>query len=202
MAIEHISRAGNENAISSTDRIKELNVIDQDIVRLVRAAGLAINSVTPLDSSSSEASQDHVTPEARKEAFKSSTADYFRLLDSISVRLRRQIFALEEAEILPAEIDSTFAGPATTGAGASLAPPGARPVAAAAPVGVPAGNMGNLDIGWLNSRSDVVGRTMEAELWAKARSFLETLNSHPEQDLTEEMQDVEMAPLGSTGEDE
>jgi hypothetical protein len=37
------------------------------------------------------------------------------------------------------------------------------------------GGMGKLDIGWLNSRSGRVGRDMEAELWEKARTFLEGL---------------------------
>jgi hypothetical protein len=35
--------------------------------------------------------------------------------------------------------------------------------------------LGNLDIGWLNSRSGRVERDMEAELWEKARTFLEGL---------------------------
>ncbi len=166
---------------------------------MLRAAGLAINSLTPLATSSSEAPQGNT--DERKEAFKSSTADYFRLLDSISVRLRRQIFALEEADILPAEIDSALAGPSTTGAAASLAPPGARPGATATTADVPAANMGNLDIGWLNSRSDVVGRTMEAELWAQARDFLEKLDRHPEQHSTEVMQGVEATPVRAAGDD-
>lgn len=37
------------------------------------------------------------------------------------------------------------------------------------------GKLGNLDIGWLNSRSGIVDRNMEAELWVKARKFLEDL---------------------------
>jgi Mediator complex protein len=39
------------------------------------------------------------------------------------------------------------------------------------------GGMGKLDIGWLNSRSGRVGRDMEAELWEKARTFLEGLGN-------------------------
>ena len=37
--------------------------------------------------------------------------------------------------------------------------------------------MGKLDIGFLNTRSGRVGRDMEAELWEKARSFLENLET-------------------------
>ena len=38
------------------------------------------------------------------------------------------------------------------------------------------GGTGKLDIGWLNSRSGKVGRDNEAELWKKARTFLEGIN--------------------------
>jgi hypothetical protein len=38
------------------------------------------------------------------------------------------------------------------------------------------GGTGKLDIGWLNSRSGKVGRDNEAELWARARTFLEDVN--------------------------
>jgi hypothetical protein len=35
------------------------------------------------------------------------------------------------------------------------------------------GNVGSLDVGWLNSRGSKVERDMEAELWGKAKDFLE-----------------------------
>lgn len=34
------------------------------------------------------------------------------------------------------------------------------------------GGLGNLDIGWLNSRNDNVDKEMESELWNKASTFL------------------------------
>ncbi len=40
------------------------------------------------------------------------------------------------------------------------------------------GRAGKLDIGWLNSRSGKVGRDYEAELWEKARGFLEGAKSN------------------------
>jgi hypothetical protein len=33
-----------------------------------------------------------------------------------------------------------------------------------------------LDISWLNSRKDTVGKDKEAELWAAARSFIEQMD--------------------------
>lgn len=41
-----------------------------------------------------------------------------------------------------------------------------------APVG---GGLGALDVGWLNSRNDNVGKEMEAELWGKAKKFVTNL---------------------------
>ena len=38
------------------------------------------------------------------------------------------------------------------------------------------GGIGSLDVGWLNSRNDNVGKEMEAELWEEAKRFLQGLN--------------------------
>jgi hypothetical protein len=38
---------------------------------------------------------------------------------------------------------------------------------------IPVASQGTIDVGVLNSRNDVVGREMEAELWKEAREFLE-----------------------------
>ena len=37
------------------------------------------------------------------------------------------------------------------------------------------GGLGNLDVGWLNSRNDKVGKEMELALWASARGLVETM---------------------------
>ena len=49
-------------------------------------------------------------------------------------------------------------------------------MATVAVTGVTGTGLGGLDVGWLNSNlTDGVGREMERELWAKARSFFEGL---------------------------
>lgn len=154
---------------ASEERIKELNAIDKDIVNLVRTAGMAIKTLTPRSRLPSELEAGQMDVESRREAFTSSTADYFRLLESISVRLKRQIYALEEADIVPAEIEAPISEPPATVSASSLAP---APPRRGGPT-LPRGGLGNLDVSWLNSRADVAGRIMEAELWAKARSLLE-----------------------------
>lgn len=91
------------------------------------------------------------------------------------MRLRRQIYGLEEADIIPGEKtktksdgqEATLGGLGTTTAGQGS---GGKEDAL---ISVGEGGMGKLDIGWLNSRSQSVDRNMEAELWARARNFLE-----------------------------
>lgn len=54
------------------------------------------------------------------------------------------------------------------------------------------GKLGNLDIGWLNSRSGIVDRNMEAELWVKARKFLEDMKEGKGTDRGEGEDEVDM----------
>jgi len=91
---------------------------------------------------------------AQAEAFQRSTNAFLATLHAIDARLNRQLFALEEADIISL----------TKPKGASLEPNGV-------------GMIGGLDVGWLNSRSNKVEREMEAELWTKARKHFEMLGT-------------------------
>jgi hypothetical protein len=133
---------------------------------LLQSAGLAIQALT-------NTKPDSDTPfdgslESHKALFKEATANYFSLLSSIDVRLRRQVYALEEAGLSTPDMASK-AGDAT-GAGAS---------AVAVTAGAGAGGTNPLDISWLNSRKDTVGKDKEAELWTAARGFVEQLDNAP-----------------------
>ena len=100
--------------------------------------------------SSSEAqefSSDGPTVEECKATFTEQSAKYFSLVNSIHVNLQRNIVGLNEAGI----VSSKKAVEAT-------------------------GALGELDIGWLNSRNDKVGKEMEAELWGKAAELLKGVN--------------------------
>ncbi|KAI9771817.1 MAG: hypothetical protein M1840_001587 [Geoglossum simile] len=159
------------------ERIHQLNEIDKDVARLLHAAGQAVTSLTNQPPLSSSNPEEPVTIEAHKESFSRATTTYFSLLSSINVRLRRQIYALEEADIIASDSvskDGQVAGSAPAfGAGGGG---GTGGMAAQAEKGEISGiGLGNLDVGWLNSRSDTVGREMEGEIWAKAREFLERL---------------------------
>ena len=97
----------------------------------------------------------------RKKAFETATDTYLTTLQKVDVGLKRQIWGLEEADIIiekkARETQELQSGP------------GAKPEKDLE------GGTGKLDIGWLNSRSGKVGRDNEAELWAKAGKFLESL---------------------------
>ncbi|KAK2807512.1 hypothetical protein FQN50_005380 [Emmonsiellopsis sp. PD_5] len=140
-----------DHAFTPSDRIGQLNEIDKDVTKLLHAAGIAIRALTnppTAEEPSSDLPSIEGTLESHQAAFKAASFQYFALLSSIDVRLRRQVYALEEASIIkPDSAETTGTGVATTG--------GVNP----------------LDTSWLNSRKDTVGKDKEAELWAEARKF-------------------------------
>lgn len=81
--------------------------------------------------------------------------------------MRRQVYALEEAGILEPEslaANGSFKSEADSSATGSAT--------AAGGTGTAAGSFNPLEISWLNSRKDTVGKDKEAELWAAAREFV------------------------------
>ncbi|PGH23280.1 hypothetical protein AJ80_02696 [Polytolypa hystricis UAMH7299] len=155
------------HTFTPSDRIRQLNDIDKDIATLLHSAGLAIQSLT--NASTTEEPSTTNTLQSHQAAFKSATSQYFALLSSIDVRLRRQVHALEEAGIIQPESASKAAENA------------------------PASSKVNpLDISWLNSRKDTVGRDKEAEVWAEARELVTRLRAAEagkEDDVMEKVKD-------------
>lgn len=100
-------------------------------------------------------------------AFSAASSQYFSVLSSIDVRLRRHITALEDADILPSEavllnfhtVQSEVDPPQRTSAKSKNT--------------ITNGGLGNLDIGWLNSRNNDIEKTMEAELWEQAQGLVQ-----------------------------
>ncbi len=133
------------------DRIRELNSIDASIAQLLHAAGSAIQIL-----GSNSPSQDLASSKAQ---FLNAITTYFTTLSSIDVRLRRQVYALQEAALIKEgdAKDAKRGGSATAGNGV-----------------VGAGG-GGLDVGWLNGGGDQVEKDMEREVWRRARAFLEGL---------------------------
>ena len=144
--------------------------------RILESAGYAIKALTgPMSAAQSDLSRQSLELEHNKESFSAAASSYFTILSSLDVRLRRQIYALEEAEILnstdvpPEEVSmrgfdtkdvSTIVGSAGTHVQASKPKSGLKSRSLD-------GGQSSLDVGWLNSRNNHVGKEMEAEIWVR-----------------------------------
>lgn len=141
----------------------------QDLSHLLHSAGAAIEALTLPPSPSSSAEEDNPN-----EKFRNMATQYFSLLSSIDVRLRRQIYALEEADILSPSSSAVekveLQLPSSQGSTSAL---GSSQGTTGASGGKGRAGMGLLDVGWLNSRNDSVGKEMEAELWRELEGLLE-----------------------------
>ncbi|EEH16124.2 hypothetical protein PABG_06211 [Paracoccidioides brasiliensis Pb03] len=142
------------------DRIRQLNEIDKDVTKLLNAAGVAISSLSNSSSATAGQPSSELPPvdgtlESHQAAFKAASSQYFALLSSIDVRLRRQVYALEEASIIRPDSAETAGG---GGGGTTFTVS-------------TSGGINPLDTSWLNSRKDTVGKDKEAELWAEASRF-------------------------------
>lgn len=184
--------------ISSSDRIRELSAINADVPALLSSAGGAINALT--GKAQAKATNGHTNGDidmsdgdapaegslaSHKEDFTKHTTAYFTHLQSIMARLRRQAYALEEAGIIAAEAPTLSTTSSTEPAQRAM--PGQGPGARRGPPGIGGasrqateeaeritnGGLGNLDVGYLNSRGNRVGTEKEAELIAEAREMLE-----------------------------
>lgn len=144
------------------------------MAELLRSAGLAIKTLTCTEP---EADGNHdgqsQTIEERQQDFATASSRYFSLLSSIDVRLRRHISALEDAAIIPFEKITKDSESSRDGPTVNMPMSNTRPGMSGRDA-VTNGGMGNLDVGWLNSRNNNVGRAMEAKLWKEAHELLET----------------------------
>ncbi|KAM5356501.1 hypothetical protein ACJ41O_003147 [Fusarium nematophilum] len=149
------------------ENIRQLNAIDKSVVQLMSHTATALNSLTTPSSStgggtnpdpSVEAAKPSLDTPSQKDAFRSATDSFLTTLHSIDVRMKRQILALEEAGIV------NLSNPQRQEPNGPVKP-------SLKPNGI--GAVGNLDVGWLNSRGTRVERDMEAELWSKAKDVLQ-----------------------------
>jgi hypothetical protein len=141
------------------ENISQLNAIDKSMVQLMNHAATALGALTTPASPDDSSPPASIESAAQKEAFRQATDTFLSTLHSIDVRMKRQILALEEAGI----VNLSSSGP-RQGRNTSTKP-------SLKPNGV--GAIGNLDVGWLNSRGTKVERDMELELWKRSRELLE-----------------------------
>ncbi|OCT45701.1 hypothetical protein CLCR_01734 [Cladophialophora carrionii] len=148
---------GEVPVFTPATRIAELNDIDRSVSTLLSAASDAIAILSNAPSSEKhEAALRNAT--SARAAFSTAAETYFSTLSSIEVRLRRQVYALEEAELIrPGDEKDARRGRAPGGDN-NLVRVGGGP----------------LDPSWLNARaSDTVGVGMKKELLAQAREWVE-----------------------------
>ncbi|KAL8733798.1 MAG: hypothetical protein Q9181_003446 [Wetmoreana brouardii] len=195
--VSKMARVVEKSELSAAERIAQLNSIDKvctsslaaflptliaclkDVAKLLHSAGLAIKTLTSsaLEADGSQGSQNQ-DMEQRKENFAAASGQYFSLLSSIDVRLRRQISALEAAEIIPSEttakesqISPQTSGKATHTSNSLLPQP-----AVSSKDTITNGGLGNLDVSWLNCRNNKVEKEMEAELWEEALELVHKIS--------------------------
>lgn len=94
---------------------------------------------------------------ARKRAFLSHVRTYYTTLRRLKDDLHVEVNALSEAGLLDSNLDSSVLGP-----------------------GITNGGLGDLDIGWLNSRAKDVALGKEKELVSELRDLLEYFNKEKE----------------------
>ncbi|KAL8892344.1 MAG: hypothetical protein Q9215_000743 [Flavoplaca cf. flavocitrina] len=173
-----MATTGQDAGPSATERITQLSDVDRDVAELLRSAGMAIKTLTCAEPDADELENSQSNSiEERQQRFTTASSRYFSLLSSIDVRLRRHISALEDAGILPSETIATETQSSrdvsTTNTSMSnnlVLRPGAS-----ARDAITNGGIGNLDVGWLNSRNNNVERKMEANLWKEAHESIDTI---------------------------
>ena len=132
----------------------------------------ALSGTSQLDTNAPAASAERSTKDQR-DKFSAATRDYFGLLSSIDTKLRKEIYALEEAEIVPAEAAArNVTSRQTRSAELNASTGGGAPSKTADKPRNTGATLRNLDVGWLNSQSDSMKDKMEADLWKAAQSHL------------------------------
>ena len=168
------STSPETKTISPPARIADLNSVDQSVSQLLQAAS---QSISLLSGSPPSASDDRAptTLANQKSTFKSTVDTYFTLLSRVDVRLRRQIYALEEAGLIHPGSDADAKRGRTVGADGD---------------GQPAVGGGALDASWLNARvGDKVGEGIERELWGKARELVDKIERRRQEDVEMDFQE-------------
>ncbi|KAK3618769.1 hypothetical protein LTR56_024434 [Elasticomyces elasticus] len=156
--------------ITPADRIRELNDISSGIAEMLRHMGQAISALAP----NPDEGGDNMA--ARKATFDEHSKAAYTGIQAFQAKMRRQAYALEEAGIIAAEapvIRVKSNQPQAQGAAAGRGGPAAAGAQVVEAERVTNGGLGNLDVGWLNSRGNKVAVEMESELLQEAKDLLQ-----------------------------
>ncbi|KAK3110705.1 hypothetical protein LTR53_014733 [Teratosphaeriaceae sp. CCFEE 6253] len=150
-------------------RIRELNDISSSVAETLRHMGETIRALSPSTHGGGDSA------DARKSTFDEHLKAAYEGVQAFQARMKRQAYALEEAGIIaPDATAQTTAGSQQQQQPQGVAPGrgGPAPVAVAELERITNGGLGQLDVGWLNSRGNKVGVEKEAELLQEAESLL------------------------------
>lgn len=153
--------------ITPAERIRQLNGISGETASILQDAGQACKAL------SLQAGDEGSDIDARKAQFEESSKAVFTGIQSITAQLRRQVYALEEAGITAAEAPTSSSRAQQPNAASGRSGSAAAPQADVERI--TNGGLGNLDVGWLNSRGNKVGAEKEAELMKEARELAQKL---------------------------
>ncbi|KAK5114716.1 hypothetical protein LTR62_002290 [Meristemomyces frigidus] len=161
-----------QGIVTAADRIRELDEINGGLADMLNHMGQAIKALGP----NAQAGSDDL--DARKEVFQEHSRAAYVCTQAFHARMKRQVYALEEAGIILAQAHIHSATSSAKHKQANNQPVqgqgGAPPVPPASEAEhITNGGLGNLDVGWLNSRGNKVGMEKEAELLQEAKILLE-----------------------------
>ncbi|CAJ2508299.1 Uu.00g094850.m01.CDS01 [Anthostomella pinea] len=150
----------------------------QNIVSLLKSTAQALQSLSKREPPKGEDTAMADSGGDQSQVFNSSMEDFLRTLRKVNVGMKRQIWGLEEADIisLPQPQKTTASAAGFREEGAEAQATNSARGGALQPDGD--GKIGGLDVGWLNSRSNKVERDMEAYLWDDAENILRKLLAH------------------------
>lgn len=164
------SDVGTSTSVSPEDRIKELNDIDHDISQLLNYASKAIGQLPNEGYETFNPKLEDV-----KDNFEKLTRNYYATLSAISVRLRRQVYALEEASLIRRgrRLDADRASSMNENQSSRREGGGA------------------LDSSFLNVKAkDVTGQSVKKQVLEEAKAFLEKTNINT-QSKTEDVMHID-----------
>ncbi|KAK4549231.1 hypothetical protein LTR36_007689 [Oleoguttula mirabilis] len=153
--------------VTPAERIRQLSAHDEETAAILQHAGQALKALSP------DAGDDGSDVDARKSQFEESAKAVFTSIQSLTAQLRRQAYALEEAGIIAAEAPTLSSGAQQRQQPPNTVPGRGGPAAAPQTEAerITNSGLGNLDVGWLNSRGNKVGAEKEAELMAEAKEL-------------------------------